>query len=61
VRRLVADAYNRARQLLVDYREKLDAVATRLLEVETISQEEFESIFPPPYPRKSGTPMPMAV
>jgi cell division protease FtsH len=61
VRRLVADAYNRARQLLIDYREKLDAVAKRLLEVETISQEEFESIFPPPYPRKSGTPMPMAV
>ncbi len=54
VRRLVADAYNRARQLLIDYREKLDAVAKRLLEVETISQEEFESIFPPPYPRKIG-------
>ena len=61
VRRLVADAYNRARQLLIDYRDKLDAVAKRLLEVETISQEEFESIFPPPYPRKTGTPMPTAI
>ena len=46
VRRLVADAYNRARQLLIDYRDKLDAVAKRLLEVETISQEEFEIDLP---------------
>jgi cell division protease FtsH len=61
VRRIVSDSYNRARQLLVDYRDRLDAVAKRLLEVETISQEEFESIFPPPYPRKTGTPMPTAI
>jgi len=61
VRRLVAEAYNKARQLLIEYRDKLDAVAKRLLEVETISQEEFEAIFPPPIPKKSGTPMPTAV
>lgn len=60
VRRLVAEAYNKARQLLIEYRDKLDAVAKRLLEVETISQEEFEAIFPPPFPKKSGTPMPTA-
>ncbi len=60
VRRLVAEAYNKARQLLIEYRDKLDAIAKRLLEVETISQEEFEAIFPPPYPKKSGTPMPTA-
>jgi cell division protease FtsH len=45
---------------LIEYRDKLDAIAKRLLEVETISQEEFEAIFPPPYPKKSGTPMPTA-
>jgi cell division protease FtsH len=61
VRQLVAEAYNKARQLLIEYRDKLDAVAKRLLEVETISQEEFEAIFPPPIPKKSGTPMPTAV
>jgi cell division protease FtsH len=61
VRSLVADAYNKARQTLIDYRDRLDAVAKRLFEVETISQEEFESLFPPPYPRKTGTPMPTAV
>jgi cell division protease FtsH len=59
VRKLVNDAYGKARQVLVDYREKLDAVAKRLLEVETISREEFEEIFPPPFPKKSGTPEPM--
>ncbi|MFM8319526.1 MAG: cell division protein FtsH, partial [Chloroflexota bacterium] len=60
VRRLVAEAYTRSRSILVEYREKLDAVATRLLEVETISQDEFESIFPPPMKKNSGTPMPTA-
>jgi cell division protease FtsH len=36
----------------------LDAVATKLLEVESLSREEFEKIFPPPFPKKSGTPQP---
>jgi len=58
VRRIVADAYNRAHQLLIDYRDMLDAVAKRLLEVETISQDEFESIFPPPNKKNNGTPIP---
>jgi cell division protease FtsH len=61
VRRLVADAYDKARQILNQYRDTLDAVAKRLLEVETISQEEFEGIFPPPIPKISGTPIPTAV
>ncbi len=60
VRQLVDEAYDRARHLLSEYREKLDAVAQRLLEVETISRDEFEAIFPPPYPKHSGTPMPTA-
>jgi cell division protease FtsH len=56
VRLLVNDSYEKAKKLLVQYRDKLDEVAGRLLEVETINREEFESIFPPPYPKKSGTP-----
>ena len=56
VRLLVNDSYEKAKKLLVLYRDKLDEVAGRLLEVETINREEFESIFPPPYPKKSGTP-----
>ncbi len=61
VRRLVNEAYTRARQILSEYRDKLDAVAQRLLEVETIGREEFESIFPPPVPKNSGTPIPVSV
>ncbi|MFZ6027204.1 MAG: ATP-dependent zinc metalloprotease FtsH [Chloroflexota bacterium] len=60
VRRIVNEAHNRAIEILNQYRDKLDAVASRLLEVETISREEFESIFPPPAPKKSGTPLPQA-
>ena len=59
VRRIVAEAYTNARQILTQYREKLDAVASRLLEMETITREEFEAIFPPPVPKTSGTPVPM--
>jgi len=56
VKVLVADSYQKAKEILNQYRDKLDAVANRLLEVETLSREEFESIFPPPTPKRSGTP-----
>ena len=57
-RKIVEQSYNLAKRLLNEYREKLDAVANKLLEVETITREEFEALFPPPYPKKSGTPQP---
>ncbi len=57
VRTLVREAHLRAKAILDEYRGKLDAVAQRLLEVETISRDEFESIFPPPVPKRSGTPV----
>jgi cell division protease FtsH len=56
VRQLVNDSFEKSKKLLIQYRDKLDEVAGRLLEVETINREEFESIFPPPFPKKSGTP-----
>lgn len=58
VQRLVGEAYERAKAILIQYRDKLDAVAQRLLEVETITREEFEAIFPPPVPKNGGTPVP---
>ncbi|MEN6298593.1 MAG: ATP-dependent zinc metalloprotease FtsH [Anaerolineaceae bacterium] len=58
VRKLVNDAFKKAKSLLIQYRDKLDALAERLLEVETVTREEFESIFPPPFKKNSGTPMP---
>lgn len=56
VRSIVNEAYKEAKQILSEYREKLDEVAVKLLEVETLSKEEFEKIFPAPTPKKSGVP-----
>ena len=58
VRRLVNDAHDRAKSILLQYRDRLDAVAQRLLEMETITREEFESLFPTPVPKNGGTPIP---
>jgi cell division protease FtsH len=57
VRELVNSAYKTAKKLMLTYRKELDAVAGRLLEIETLNREEFESIFPPPFTKKSGTPV----
>jgi cell division protease FtsH len=56
VRKLVDEAYTTATDLLNTYRAQLDAIASKLLEVETLNREEFEKIFPPPFVKKSGTP-----
>jgi len=56
VRKLVDDAYKITKKLLTKYRKELDAVAQKLLEVESLSRDDFERIFPPPFPKKSGTP-----
>ena len=56
VRKLVDEAYDQATAILKKYREQLDAIANKLLEVESLNREEFEKIFPPPFPKKSGTP-----
>jgi len=61
VRKLVDDAYKLTKKLLTKYRDRLDAVAQKLLEVETLTREEFEGIFPPPFPKKSGTPQVIAM
>lgn len=59
VRQLVNRAYTEAKSILEKYRDKLDAIAQRLLEVETLTREEFEAIFPPPV-TKRVTPQPKA-
>ena len=57
VNRLVQEAYDHSLAILTQYKDKLDAIAKRLLEVETISKEEFEELFPAPVEKKTGTPM----
>jgi cell division protease FtsH len=56
VRKLVSEAYDHAKSIVNQYRDMLDKVADRLIEVETLTRDEFEEIFPPPVPKKSGTP-----
>jgi cell division protease FtsH len=56
VRKIVEEAYKVAKNLVKKYRKQLDLVAKNLLEVESITREEFEKIFPPPGGKKSGTP-----
>jgi cell division protease FtsH len=56
VRSLVNDAYDKAKKILLQYRDALDTIARKLLEVETLSREEFEALFPPPIPKNGGTP-----
>jgi cell division protease FtsH len=57
VRSLIGGAYERAKNVLIQYRSKLDEIADRLLEVETLSRAEFEDIFPPVVEKKGGTPI----
>jgi cell division protease FtsH len=58
VRVLVQEAYKRAKEILQQYRAQLDAIAARLIEIETIDKEEFLSLFDKPVPEKnSGTPI----
>jgi cell division protease FtsH len=57
VRKLVNDAYERARVILREQRNALDTIATRLLEVETISRDEFEQLFPSPVKKRRSTPI----
>jgi cell division protease FtsH len=61
VRKLVEEAYERAKELLVKYRPQLTNVAERLIEVETIDRKEFEELFETPVPdKRSGTPLPLS-
>jgi cell division protease FtsH len=61
VRRIINDAHEQAKNILAQYRDKLDAVAEKLLEVESLSREEFEKIFPPPFEKNGGTPLPQSL
>jgi len=44
VHRIINEAYQKAEKILTDYRHVLDAIANKLVEVETIEREEFEQI-----------------
>ncbi|HEY5904066.1 MAG TPA: ATP-dependent zinc metalloprotease FtsH, partial [Anaerolineales bacterium] len=56
VRNIVDESYRLAKDTLLHYQAQLEIVANKLLEAETITREEFEALFPPPFPKRSGTP-----
>ena len=57
VHKIISTAYERALNVLRENRDKLDAVAQRLIEVETIGREEFlELMGEPPASQDSSTP-----
>jgi cell division protease FtsH len=55
VKRILAEAHDRARQILRDRRDALDAVSERLLEKEVIEAEELNAIIGPIPPREPAS------
>jgi cell division protease FtsH len=60
VQKLVNHAYKTAKDILIKHKAKLDEVANKLLEVETLSRDEFEKIFKPRVKKAGGTPIPVS-
>ena len=56
VRRIVTEAYSRARDILTRYRAQLDVIAERLIEVETLDADEFVALFEGRVDQSPGTP-----
>jgi cell division protease FtsH len=44
VKRIIAEAYKKAEDIIIDHRKLLDNIAGRLVEVETMEREEFEAM-----------------
>jgi cell division protease FtsH len=66
VKRLIDEAYAKATQVLTQYRDKLDLIATALLEFETLDGSHIKEIMatgsmqnPPPTISKSQPPPPL--
>jgi cell division protease FtsH len=56
IQKIVQEAYQQSKAILSKYREELDKVAHKLLEVETLSADQFYEIFPTPVNKTGGIP-----
>ena len=56
IQKLVQDAYEDAKAILLKYRKELDQIAEKLLDVETLNAEQFYEIFPTPVEKNGGIP-----
>jgi cell division protease FtsH len=50
IRQIIDHAYQQAKDVLSDYRDKLEALAHRLIEVETLETSEFQALIGAPSP-----------
>jgi len=57
VKSIIDQAYKKAKATVKKYRVQLNTIAEKLIEVETLTRDEFEKIFPPPVKKRSGTPI----
>jgi cell division protease FtsH len=44
VEKIIKDAYTRAKEVLTTHRVALDAIAKKLIEVETLEQDEYDML-----------------
>jgi len=56
IQKIVQDAYEKAKSILHQYREELDKIAEKLLDVETLDADAFYEIFPTPVQKNGGIP-----
>ena len=57
VKEMVTESYQKAKDLLIKYRDVLDELAALLLEEETVSDDQLDEIFPVPNPKNAGMPV----
>ena len=57
VRKMVQTAYERAKKLITEHRDKLDLIAGRLIEKEVMDIDEARALLGIPAPRKEGDPV----
>lgn len=56
IQALINDAYDQAKAILIKYRNELDQIAEKLLEVESLNAKDFYEIFPTPVEKTGGIP-----
>jgi len=56
IQQLVQDAYEQSKAILKKYRNELDQIAEKLLDVETLNADQFFEIFPTPVDKNGGIP-----
>lgn len=61
VYKLVTESLTKARKTLTKYKTQLHKIAKKLIEVETLTRDEFEKMFPVPVKKRSGTPLLLTV